>query len=544
MAVLLILVGAEHAEHAAAHDLGEADDGVQRRAQFVAHIGEEFRFRLVGFLGAILFLRVFFGEVGKFGLRTLQVDHVGAQAGVIFDQLLLVLLDAGDVGADRDVAPVLGAALGDVQPASVVELRFEGAGSRRLCAGLLQPGAHFRHAADLDHGLIGGAGGYRRIRQLVQPLEMRIAEHEAVLGVPQHEGFRDRLDRVAQPEVGLHGLLGEALLFGDVDRDADQVQAAVGRGVAELAAHPQPDPVAAGVLHAEALVDVVELAGDHLVGDREQVDVVGFHQRVDFAEGEEVVAGVEPEHREHRRRPEDPAAGEVPVPQAAAAAVERGIDPAAHRVVDEIALAGAGRLPVEGEAEDQHDEARGGRQRHRQCGIRTPQRLVPFLDDDDLARQRFDQPRDRHGAIAVRKRHVVDDALLAGGGEQLRRADDVEDVVAAAEALDRDAGQDPVIGAGDDDVAAAGRAPGRNQVGQQALQPLDVGGAVLPDGARRSSRSARSSLSAARSRFMAARFCRLWSITCTKAPRQMVIRKAMMSVGTARRSAGSAMSSR
>ncbi len=42
---------------------------------------------------------------------------------------------------------------------------------------------------------------------------------------------------------------------------------------------------------------------------------------------------------------------------------------------------------------------------------------------------------------------------------------------------------------------------------------------------------------------MAARFCRDWSITCTKAPRQMVIRKAMISVGTARRSAGSAVSS-
>ena len=40
-----------------------------------------------------------------------------------------------------------------------------------------------------------------------------------------------------------------------------------------------------------------------------------------------------------------------------------------------------------------------------------------------------------------------------------------------------------------------------------------------------------------------ARFCRFWSTTCTKAPRQMVIRKAMIRVGTARRSAGSAISS-
>ena len=278
---------------------------------------------------------------------------------------------------------------------------------------------------------------------------MRIAEHQAVFRVPQHEGFRDGLDRVAQPQVGLHGLFGEALLLGDVDGDADQMQPAVGRGLAELAAHPQPDPVAAGMLHAEGLVDVVDLAGDQLVGDLEQVDVVGFHQRVDFAEGEEVVAGVEPEHGEHRLRPEDPAARQIPVPQAAAAAIERGVDPAAHRVVDEIALAGAGRLPVEGEAEDQHDEPRGCGKCHRQRRVRSPERIVLFLDDDDLAGQRLDQPRGRQRAVAVRQGHVADDALLAGGGEQLRRADHVENAVAPVEAgLGGNAGQHAMIRAG------------------------------------------------------------------------------------------------
>ena len=144
---------------------------------------------------------------------------------------------------------------------------------------------------------------------------MRVAEHEAVLGIPQHEGFRDGLDRVAQPQIRFHGPLGETLLLGDVDGDADQVHAAAAGGLTELAAHAQPDPVAVGVLHAEALVDVVDLAGDQLVGNVEQVDVVGFHQRVDFAEGEEVVAGIQPEQGEHRLRPEDPAARQIPVPQ-------------------------------------------------------------------------------------------------------------------------------------------------------------------------------------------------------------------------------------
>ena len=56
-AIFVIFVGAERAEHACLHDLGEADDGVERRAQFVAHIGQEFRLGLVGFLGAGSFPR-------------------------------------------------------------------------------------------------------------------------------------------------------------------------------------------------------------------------------------------------------------------------------------------------------------------------------------------------------------------------------------------------------------------------------------------------------------------------------------------------------
>jgi len=85
--ILLVLVGAERAEHAAAHDLREADDGVERGTQLMAHIGEEFRLGLVGVLGAVLFVGVFLGEVGELDglplqrrLRALQVDDGGAQA--------------------------------------------------------------------------------------------------------------------------------------------------------------------------------------------------------------------------------------------------------------------------------------------------------------------------------------------------------------------------------------------------------------------------------------------------------------------------------
>jgi hypothetical protein len=133
----------------------------------------------------------------------------------------------------------------------------------------------------------------------VQALEVRIAEHQPVVGVPQYEGFRDGLDGVAQPQVGFHSALGEASLLGDVDGDADQVRAAAVLALAELAAHPQPDPVAVGMAHPEGLVDVIELAGDELIGDVEQVDVVGHHQRVDLAESQKVAAAFQPQQFEH-----------------------------------------------------------------------------------------------------------------------------------------------------------------------------------------------------------------------------------------------------
>ena len=89
-----------------------------------------------------------------------------------------------------------------------------------------------------------------------------------------------------------------------------------------------------------------------------------------------VLRGAEPENVEHRMRPEDAAARDVPVPQAAAAAIERGVDAAAHHVVDSVGLAGPRRLPVEGKAEDQHDKSGGGEQRCRQRCVRAPRTKV------------------------------------------------------------------------------------------------------------------------------------------------------------------------
>ena len=89
-AIFMIFFGAERAEHAGFHDLGKSDDGVERRAQLVAHIGEEFRLRLVGFLGAGFFFGIFLGEFRRALLRGAQVGNRRHQAFFAVDQFFLV----------------------------------------------------------------------------------------------------------------------------------------------------------------------------------------------------------------------------------------------------------------------------------------------------------------------------------------------------------------------------------------------------------------------------------------------------------------------
>ena len=86
-------------------------------------------------------------------LRGAQVGDRRHQALLAVDQLFLVGLERGDVGANRDIAAVLGAALADVQPAAVLELRLEcaRAGNARAAGDDLV--AHHRLAAGRDHRL-------------------------------------------------------------------------------------------------------------------------------------------------------------------------------------------------------------------------------------------------------------------------------------------------------------------------------------------------------------------------------------------------------
>ena len=57
---------AHRPEHLLVHDVGEADDGVERRAQLMAHIGQELALGMIGLFGSVLFLCLFLDQVGEF----------------------------------------------------------------------------------------------------------------------------------------------------------------------------------------------------------------------------------------------------------------------------------------------------------------------------------------------------------------------------------------------------------------------------------------------------------------------------------------------
>ena len=254
-AIFVIFVGPERSEHARLHDLGKADDGVERRAQLVAHVGEEFRFRLVGFLGAGLFFGVFLGQFRQPLLRGAQVGDGRDLALLAVDQFFLVPLECGDVGADRHIAAVLGAPLADVQPAAILELGLESARAGNARAAGDDLVAYHRLRAGGDHRLVGCADRDRLVGQIVQLLEIGIAQDQSIIGIPQHEGFRNGLDGVAQTHVGGHRLFDQDLLLGDVDGDADQMLSGFALLAHQLTTSAQPDPVAVGVAHAEGVID-------------------------------------------------------------------------------------------------------------------------------------------------------------------------------------------------------------------------------------------------------------------------------------------------
>ena len=136
-----------------------------------------------------------------------------AQLGLALAQLLGLALELGDVGVHGDDAALGGPAAADPQPLAVGEPALDQLD--RLLAALPRPlGDPGRLAADRlgDVALLGepqdqlgkaDAGPDRVGDRGVEVAIALVAEHEAVVRVPEHEAVRDALERLAQLGLGL-----------------------------------------------------------------------------------------------------------------------------------------------------------------------------------------------------------------------------------------------------------------------------------------------------------------------------------------------------
>ena len=116
-----------------------------------------------------------------------------------------------------------------------------------------------------------------------------------------------------------------------------------------------------GAAHAELVVDG-GLAGREVAGEAVEVAVVGMDQGVDVAEGQELALAVVAEQRVHRIRPVDPPARDVPVPEAAAAAAEGGVEALLDLLADPVDGVGPAGLEGVGDAGADDDEGGGAEQ--------------------------------------------------------------------------------------------------------------------------------------------------------------------------------------
>ena len=62
-----------------------------------------------------------------------------------------------------------------------------------------------------------------------------------------------------KPQIGGDRLLDQAFLLGNIDGDADQVQAGFAFLARHFAARPQPQPATVGMTHAKGVIERLNL---------------------------------------------------------------------------------------------------------------------------------------------------------------------------------------------------------------------------------------------------------------------------------------------
>ena len=177
---------------AVGQQFGHADDAVHRRADLVAHVGEEGGFGAVGGLGPLALGLELFLVADGFGDVQRQAAHVAAMAALIDEPEVFVVPepDVDRFGPRR--LPALGHHLAPVGGMQIAGVDDAFLGHHLQDAGIGDAGRDFIHV--LEQGEIGGIG----------------PDHD-VVGIEERKAVADRLDRMPQTAFGdLDLLVGSA----------------------------------------------------------------------------------------------------------------------------------------------------------------------------------------------------------------------------------------------------------------------------------------------------------------------------------------------
>ena len=398
-------------EHLAGHDLREAVDGVQRRAQFMGHVGQELRLGLVGGLGPGHGDLVFARQQAEFLLAGLQL--VDGDPQTVGGPLALQLLaaDGGHVGGGDDRAAVAGEPLGQLQHPAVMQFDLASAGAALGGGAFLLDG----EGGDTVQLVLHGALAHRLVGEAEGVLEGLIPQDQPAVFVEQDEGVRDALDAVAQPVLGGLGLGLGAASLGDVQGDAqDDAEPVLAARPARLAARVDPAGSAGRQRYGEGHLEGAEGRG-LTQGVFDQIAIARVNS-LHYGLGLDRAAGGKAQQLRHEVRHHELAGVQIPFPDAAT----RRLDGDAETMFGLCPGLGRARLsPALQQGEAQHQDPQAQR-RDQQPQVADdgggPGRVRPPGDDAEAGVA--------HGGCRgpyrfVRSGRAVDHGLRGGQGRQL-----------------------------------------------------------------------------------------------------------------------------
>ena len=223
---VFLVRGRDRADLAIVHQLGEADDAVQGRAQLMRHVGEELALEAVGLLHAPVLLLQLFVLAAKLLAQAALVGDVADRSA---HQDALAGLERAETDLDGKFTAVLA-------PAIEIEAR-----------------AHRTHARLVEEGVaLGGVAGAKTVgdehlhlvaqkflpRVAEELFRLRVDQDDLAVVVDDHHRVGRRLEQAAKFFLGAaavgdvahrgadeHALLGSQRAEADLDRELGAVPA-------------------------------------------------------------------------------------------------------------------------------------------------------------------------------------------------------------------------------------------------------------------------------------------------------------------------------